>query len=65
MDSAYLSFALAAADNEVTGEAANLTDIKQDNIGGLLVTDGGDCFSGYIYGVQWASLSDIYNSIIP
>ena len=52
MNGSYLPFALTTADNEITGEAANLVDIKQDNINGLLLDGGGYCFSGYIYCIQ-------------
>jgi len=48
VNSAYLPLALTTADNEVTGEAANLVDIKQDNIDGLLLAGGGYCFSCYL-----------------
>jgi hypothetical protein len=52
MNGTYLPLALTTTDNEIAGEAANLTDIEQDNIGGLLLAGGGYCFSGYIYGIQ-------------
>ena len=52
MDSAYLPLALTTADNEITGEATNLADIKQDDIGGLLLTGSGNCFSRYVNCIQ-------------
>ena len=52
VNSTYLPLALPTADNEITGEAANLVDTKQDNIGSLLLAGGGYCFSGYLYCIQ-------------
>ena len=48
VNSAYLPLALTTANDEISGEAANLTDIKQDDIGGLLLAGGGYCFSCYL-----------------
>jgi hypothetical protein len=52
MDGAYLPLTLTTADNKVTGEAANLTHIKQCDIGGLLFAGSGNCFSRYVNCIQ-------------
>jgi hypothetical protein len=48
VNSTYLPLAFATAYDEITGEAANLTDIKQDDIDGLLVTGGGCYIACYV-----------------
>jgi hypothetical protein len=52
VNGAYLPLAFATADNEITGETANLTNIQQDNIDGLLLAGGFYCPSRYLYGIQ-------------
>jgi hypothetical protein len=52
MNGAYLPLTLTTADNEITGEAANLANIKQDNVGSLLLAGGVYCLSGYLDCIQ-------------
>ena len=48
MNGVYLPFALTTANDEITGEAANLTYIKQYNVDSLLLTGSDHCFTRYL-----------------